>query len=136
GWNSSAQAPAPNVDPASWDRPASGPAISGQGPMSQHWAPPKIEPPHDSSAGWAPPPRADAPQTQEVDNSVWAAPAPTPERASGWSSPVPDGPQASAPSDVWSRLEQGNVVAWARGGFGAAQAAPAAEQLGLERAPE
>ncbi|HYD44695.1 MAG TPA: type VI secretion system-associated FHA domain protein TagH [Phenylobacterium sp.] len=136
GWNAGAPAAAPNVDPAAWDRPPPGPAISGQGPMSQHWSPPKVEPAAPASGGWAPPPQAQARPAPEADNSVWAAPAPAPERASGWSSPVPDGPQASAPSDVWSRLAEGNVVDWARGGFGAAPAAPAGQQLGLDRPSE
>lgn len=115
GWDShGSPRPAP-ADAAGWDRPAPMPAISGQGSMSQNWAPPRAE---------APPP---------PPNSAWASPAPAATPASGWSSPQSNPPPSA--DDVWGRLAAGNVVDWARGGFGSAPA-PAPDPLGLARAPE
>ena len=119
GWDSHAGAPAvarPPEQGSSWDRPIAESAISGLGPMSQHWAAPQAEP--DTIA------------------SVWASPAPDPTPASDWSSPANAAQEASA-SDVWGRLEAGNVVDWARG-FSAPSnvpALPAADPLGLAPPP-
>lgn len=117
GWDSHGSAKPVGVDPASWDRPAPMPAISGQGPMSQNWSPPRVE---------APPP---------PPSSAWGAatPAPAATPASDWSSPQSNPPPSA--EDVWGRLAAGNTVDWARGGFGSAPAA-APDPLGLARAPE
>lgn len=116
GWDSHVPAQPVGVDSATWDRPAPMPAISGQGAMSQNWAPPT------PAAPPAPP------------SSAWGAPAPPPSTpASAWSS-APSQPPPSA-DDVWGRLAAGNAVDWARGGFGAGSA-PAPDPLGLSRTPE
>jgi len=96
GWQS--QPAAAGVDPASWDRPPPAPAISGQGAMSQNWAPPPVDEPQPASA--------------------WATPPPPQTPASDWSSAArePSGPASAA--DVWGQLAASNVVDWARGGFG------------------
>lgn len=122
GWDSHAGGPAPAAAPpgaSGWDRPSAEPAISGVGPLSQHWAAPSAQP--DPSA------------------SVWASasPAPSASSASSWSSPVEDSPRDASATDVWGRLEAGNVVDWARG-FSApsnAPASPAADPLGLAPPP-
>ncbi len=99
GWQP--QQAAASVDEASWDRAPAAPAISGQGAMSQNWAPPV----------------ADAPPVA----SAWATPAPPVTPASGWSSPVSEAPAAPSAVDVWGQLAASNVVDWARGGFGERQ---------------
>jgi type VI secretion system protein len=110
GWKP--QAAAPGADAASWDRPPPQAAISGQGAMSQNWAPPPV----------------DAPPKQD---SVWG-PTPTPIGLppSGFSSPISDGAANPSASDVWGELAAGNVVDWARGGFGEPQR-EAGDPLGL-----
>jgi type VI secretion system FHA domain protein len=113
GWQS--QPAAAGVDAASWERAPAGPAISGQGAMSQAWAPPPV-----NSAPVASPPVA----------SAWATPAPAATPASGWSSPVSDAPAAPSAVDVWGQLAASNVVDWARGGFGE-RSREASDPLGL-----
>jgi len=54
--------------------------------------------------------------------------APAAPAASSWSSAVPDRPTPPSASDVWGQLTQGNVVDWARGGFGTPAPAAAALQ--------
>ncbi|UYY57210.1 type VI secretion system-associated FHA domain protein TagH [Sphingomonas sp. S2-65] len=67
-----------------------------------------------ASQGWAPAPTAsEAPVT-----SAWNTPAPASQAPSGWSSAAPDRPPPPSPDDIWGRLAEGNVVDWARGGFG------------------
>src|SRR5580698_5804186 len=108
GWQP--QPAAAGVDAAAWDRAPPGSAISGQGAMSQAWAPPPVNSPPAASA--------------------WATPAPAATPASGWSSPVSDAPAAPSAVDVWGQLAASNVVDWARGGFGERQA-EAGDPLGL-----
>ncbi|MEZ5749058.1 MAG: type VI secretion system-associated FHA domain protein TagH [Caenibius sp.] len=96
-------APASNL--SAWDAPPPGSAISGSGPMSQHWAPP--------TAAGEPPTVA----------SAWnVAPPPPNTPASDWSSPV-SAPQAPGGDDIWGKFAASNVVDWARGGFGGHQPA-------------
>jgi len=66
--------------------------------------------------------------------SPWEEAAPAPEPASGWSSAAPDRPAAPSADDVWGRIAEGNVVDWARGGFGQPRT-PARDPLGLEPSP-
>ncbi|WP_068079669.1 type VI secretion system-associated FHA domain protein TagH [Novosphingobium rosa] len=125
-----------------WGAPAAAPPSSGWGaptpPASQGWGPPPSsadgwgQAPQDPSDGWgsvpAPPPAssndswapaggAASPSMPDV-SSPWASATPAPQMASGWSSAAPDRPPAPAPDDIWGRLAEGNVVDWARGGFG------------------
>jgi type VI secretion system FHA domain protein len=51
-------------------------------------------------------------------SSTWEAAMPPPEQASAWSSAAPDRPPAPSADDVWGKIAEGNVVDWARGGFG------------------
>ncbi len=117
GWDSpSEHAPSPAV-PASasgWDAPSVGSAISGTGPMSQSWAPPRADPPVAAAA--------------EAVASRWETPAAAPTPASNWSSPASSQPAAPSTDDVWGRVAASNVVDWARGGFGT----PPTPQLGPE----
>jgi type VI secretion system FHA domain protein len=113
GWQP--QQAAAGVDAGSWDRAPARPEISGQGALSQAWAPPPV-----SSAPSASPPVA----------SAWATPAPPATPASGWSSPVSAAPAAPSAVDVWGQLAASNVVDWARGGFGE-RARETPDQLGL-----
>ncbi len=65
---------------------------------------------------------------------MWQAPEAAPDAASGWSSAAPDRPPPPSTDDIWGRIAEGNVVDWARGGFGASAAAPAAsDPLGLDK---
>jgi type VI secretion system FHA domain protein len=107
GWDSHVPAGPVGVDPASWDRPAPQPAISGLGPLSQNWTPPTTEPA--------------APQSPAA--SAWAQPEPAPAAPSAWSSD-PAAPAPRSAQDVWGQLAQQNDVDWARGGFGAPPPAP------------
>lgn len=109
GWGGGGSEPAPpSAD--NWGTPAPESAISGRGAMSQHWAPPRAETPTSPSSVWA--------QT----------PPPAATSASAWSSPAPDAAPAPSASDVWGRLEAGNVVDWARG-FGTPATPPPSETL-------
>lgn len=107
GWDSHGGAPVSGDVARRWDRPAPSAAISGAGAMSSNWAPPRVEPPPPASSAWAEP----------------VAPV-TP--ASNWSSPISAPAAEPSASDVWGKLAQGNVVDWARGGFGSPQPAPVA----------
>lgn len=59
---------------------------------------------------------------------------PAPDPASAWSSAAPDRPAAPSPDDLWGRIAEGNVVDWARGGFGQ-PIEPPRDPLGLSPAP-
>lgn len=65
--------------------------------------------------------------------SAWAQHVEKPDPASGWSSAAPDRPPAPSPDDIWGKMADGNVVDWARGGFGQPQE-QRRDPLGLERA--
>jgi type VI secretion system FHA domain protein len=66
--------------------------------------------------------------------SVWEDSAPAADPASAWSSAAPDRPPPPSAEDVWGRIAEGNVVDWARGGFGQPAAAPR-DPLGLSPKP-
>lgn len=129
GWGASAgsgDASAPPASASGWGAPPPSAAISGAGPMSQNWAPPAAR--EATREGWAP---AAAPPPPPV-SSAWGSPlAPSDAPASGWSSAAPDRPPPPSTDDVWGRIADGNVVDWARGGFGQAPSQPAADPLGL-----
>jgi len=126
-WDGWGNAPAPAADPlplasngaehrpaTGWDPPPS-PGNWGTAPIppapsnNDSWGPRS-----DSGQGWAPAPPAPA----EKVASAWHNPVPDAQPASGWSSAAPDRPPAPSPDDIWGRLAEGNVVDWARGGFG------------------
>jgi type VI secretion system protein len=130
GWDAQGGGAAPPAPPASmsgWDAPAPGSAISGRGPMSQSWAPPAaaVSPASGASAsgGWGP--------TPPPPPSVWEPPQKADEPASGWSSAAPDRPPPPTTDDVWGKIAEGNVVDWARGGFGQPPPPPKIDPLGL-----
>lgn len=114
GWASTTadQPIAPQASASAWGAPPPAAAISGEGPLSQAWAPPPIAQP--PGFGQAP---AAAPSAWDI------APPPPVMPASEWSSPsAPAAPPAA--EDVWGKFAQSNVVDWSRGGFGAPQPAP------------
>lgn len=82
--------------------------------------------PSSSTGGWMPTPGVPDHPVQ----SAWDMPAAAVDPASAWSSSAPDTPPRPSPDDVWGRIAEGNVVDWARGGFGQ-PAAPARDPLGL-----
>jgi type VI secretion system FHA domain protein len=104
GWNDAAGGPAA---PA----PASPPAASrwGQQPSA-----PSVQAPSVGGEAWVP--SARAPDIAVA--SAWSEPPAAAEPASDWSSAAPDRPAAPSADDVWGKLAEGNVVDWARGGFG------------------
>lgn len=86
--------------------------------------------PSAGQSSWAPP----AAPAAAPSASAWDAATPPTEAASGWSSAAPDRPTPPTPDDVWGRLAEGNVVDWARGGFGQ-PVEPVRDPLGLQPAP-
>jgi type VI secretion system FHA domain protein len=115
GWAS--PAPSPSGASAGW-QPQLGPSLARTDQ-------PRVSP-SPVSGGWAAPV---APVEAPV-SSAWSAPIPAAEPASGWSSAAPDRPSAPSPDDVWGRIAEGNVVDWARGGFGQ-PVEPPRDPLGL-----
>jgi type VI secretion system FHA domain protein len=83
----------------------------------------------DGASGWAAPA---TPATPVV--STWDSAIPAPDPASAWSSAAPDRPAAPTPDDLWGRIAEGNVVDWARGGFGQ-PIEPPRDPLGLSPPP-
>jgi type VI secretion system FHA domain protein len=82
------------------------------------------------SSGWAPSARApDLPVA-----SAWEPHVAKADPASAWSSAVPDRPAAPTPDDIWGKISDGNVVDWARGGFGQ-PIVENSDPLGLNKAP-
>ncbi len=133
GWETpSAPAAAPQSSGSSGWGPASGASPSTDDSRFKWGATSAPETPAAPSSGWAPTHNADMPQA--AGNSVWQAPEAAPDPASAWSSAAPDRPAAPSTDDVWGRIAEGNVVDWARGGFGAPAATPAAtDPLGLDK---
>jgi type VI secretion system FHA domain protein len=113
GW-----APTPSASEG-WGQPpvpAGSRSGAAQG-QSDAWGSAPISPSTSGNDSWAPVPGT-APDSAGPVSSAWAS-AETPQQpASGWSSAAPDRPPAPAPDDIWGRLAEGNVVDWARGGFG------------------
>lgn len=122
GWGSVPTAPSSGG--ASW-QPQVGPSLGRQEPYQ---SPAAAAPPPSVSGGWAPSMQATPPVV-----SAWDQPEAKADPASAWSSAAPDRPPAASPDDIWGRIAEGNVVDWARGGFGQ----PAEEKrdpLGLNKA--
>ncbi|KZE17723.1 MULTISPECIES: type VI secretion system-associated FHA domain protein TagH [Sphingomonas] len=155
GWNDTAP-PAPSSPHDGW-APADtgGGASAGWGPLpaatrsggNAGWQPqtgPSLARPEAHRApatGWGPPPErasgwpAPAPATPAAPVvSTWDSAMPAPDPASAWSSAAPDRPPAPSPDDLWGRIAEGNVVDWARGGFGQ-PVEPPRDPLGLNPPP-
>jgi type VI secretion system FHA domain protein len=116
-----APAPEPASPPASqggWDAPAA--------PASRGWGTPLPPPAPPVSQGWSPDANIAPPSLSQGASgaSTLEAAPPAPPPASAWSSPAPTTAPAPSPDDIWGRIAEGNVVDWARGGFGQ-PAAPA-----------
>jgi len=82
------------------------------------------------SGGWAP--DHDSGRLPSGHGSMWQAEEAAPAPASGWSSAVPDKPAGPSMDDIWGRIAEGNVVDWARGGFGAPAQPAMSDPLGLD----
>ncbi|SFS03821.1 type VI secretion system-associated FHA domain protein TagH [Sphingomonas jatrophae] len=117
GWGSPPPATGPAPSNASWAAPA--PAPASPSPTSSFAAPTEAFVPTHKTVEQAPNP------------SAWDRPAEQGQAASGWSSAVADRPSAPTADDVWGKINDGNVVDWARGGFGAAAAPAETDKLGL-----
>jgi len=115
---------------SAWGAPPASAAISGTGPMSQHWAAPKADglaaPAPTPAPGWGPTTQSEPPAASnwgspaaEPAPSTWSAPAPPPSTpASGWSVAPGAAPSPPSADDIWGKIAASNVVDWARGGFG------------------
>jgi len=125
GWDSAPPPPAPGKP---W-QPQVGPSLARpEAHRAGDWS--AAAPSPVGGGGWSPSARApDLPVA-----SAWTAATPAPAPASDWSSAVPDRPAAPTPDDVWGRIAEGNVVDWARGGFGQPVDAPR-DPLGLAPPP-
>jgi type VI secretion system FHA domain protein len=108
GWDAT---PAPATGAGQW-QPALSPGLAPR--EAYHPLPSNVAPRSSDDAGWAPSHRAPDMPVQ----SAWDTPTPAADPASSWSSSAPDRPPAPSPDDVWGRIAEGNVVDWARGGFG------------------
>lgn len=115
GWD--AAPPPPPRDNARW-QPEVGPSLARPdahrqaGGQDGNYG--RDRTPAPAGSGWAPSGAVALPPVA----SAWESPAPDTDPASGWSSAAPDRPAAPSPDDVWGRIAEGNVVDWARGGFG------------------
>ena len=121
GWGAP-PASAPGASPG-W-APQTGPSLARP---TAHRAP-AAPPPAAPGGGWSPAQAAPAPPVQ----SAWEAQIAPPAPASGWSSAAPDRAPAPSADDIWGKISEGNVVDWARGGFGQPIDAPA-DPLGLNK---
>lgn len=108
-------------------QPEIGPSLARPEAHRAASAPPPSSP---AQGGWAPA----SPVPEAPVASSWTAATPAPDPASGWSSAAPDRPAAPSPDDVWGRIAEGNVVDWARGGFGQ-PVEQRRDPLGLQPAP-
>ena len=146
GWDSHLPAPSAPPPPTDslddWGAPPVDPAASlGGGGASASWHPAETTP-AEGGMRWGAPPVAPAAPRQAGGwapshhlpelpvASVWRGQEPPPDPASAWSSAAPDRPPAPSPDDVWGKIVEGNVVDWARSGFGSPQP-PRRDPLGL-----
>jgi len=129
GWDA---ASSPAADTGKRWQPQLGPSLASSGPhqAASNWGSQSVPAQRPGRlSGWVPDAAAPPPPVA----SVWE-PAPTAQApASGWSSAAPDRPAAVAPDELWGRIAEGNVVDWARGGFGQPAERPA-DPLGLSPA--
>lgn len=156
GWDADASSDG-GANEAALPRPTSGwdtPPAQASGTGSSAGWQPQLGPTlarredHQVAAGWgsrpspsspAPAPRGggwqpDAAAALPPSMSVWDEATPPPPPASAWSSAAPAHAAPVSPDDLWGRIAEGNVVDWARGGFGQPVEAPR-DPLGLSPAP-
>lgn len=124
-WDST-PAPTSSVSSGRW-QPQIGPGLARP---ERHRSPTPLAAPPSTGGGW----HATQATPDTPVASAWNAHAPAADPASDWSSAAPDRPAAPSPDDVWGRIAEGNVVDWARGGFGQPIEAPS-DPLGLSRPP-
>lgn len=135
GW-----APAPSTDNTGWGppparsqssdwKPQTGPALARKDPYRAAATWDAVPAPPASNAGWSNPAVPPPPV-----RSTWDTAAPPTDPASAWSSAAPDRPPPPSPDDLWGRIAEGNVVDWARGGFGQ-PVEPPRDPLGLGPGP-
>ncbi|RHW17008.1 type VI secretion system-associated FHA domain protein TagH [Sphingomonas gilva] len=124
GW--AAPPPAPSGGGQSW-APQTGPSLARPAAHRAHEGGAAAAP-SVSGAGWSPAQRAPEPPVR----STWEEQMPAPDPASGWSSAAPDRAPPPSPDDIWGKISEGNVVDWARGGFGQPIETPA-DPLGLNK---
>jgi type VI secretion system FHA domain protein len=126
GWAAPPAAATPGASPG-W-APQTGPSLARPAAHRAHAGagapPPSVAP----GGGWSPAQRAPEPPVQ----SAWEAQMPAPDPASAWSSAAPDRAPAPSADDIWGKISEGNVVDWARGGFGQPVEA-ASDPLGLNK---
>jgi len=131
GWDASGSgASAAPGNASAWAAQPASAAISGTGPMSQHWAAPRADrstmPEQPPSSGWGSAPNGSVssasnwgPPVTEPTPSTWSTPTPPPSPpASNWSVAASTAPAPPSADDIWGKIAASNVVDWARGGFG------------------
>lgn len=92
-------------------------------PAASDWRAPTAPITGADPNGWGASPTS-TPAADSGPASSWGVSTPVPLKpASDWSSPAAPPPPPAA-DDIWGKFSQSNVVDWARGGFGASQAAP------------
>lgn len=150
GWEKWDTSPRPEPAPpasSGWGSAPGAAAPSSSSTPSGGWAPAGVSTSSDSRFGWgksqgeaAPPAPAGGwgPSHDASDiphgGSSWQAPEAAPDPASAWSSAAPDRPAPPSADDVWGKIAEGNVVDWARGGFGAPPPQQQHDPLGLNPA--
>lgn len=115
-------------------QPQTGPSLARPEPhraASSVWGDIPAAPASPPRGGWTP--EAAAPPPPVV--SAWDSAAPPADPASPWSSAAPDRPPTPSPNELWGRIAEGNVVDWARGGFGQPVERPR-DPLGLNPEPQ
>ena len=98
---------------ASW-APSGGPGLARPEAHRAHAVGATPAQPASFGGGWAPSHRA----PDIAVKSAWEAQIAAPDPASAWSSAAPDRPPPPSTDDIWGKIADGNVVDWARGGFG------------------
>jgi len=129
GWFDAAGAARGSDSVGGWD--ASPPAAAAPADGFRWGDPPQPPPRAAQGGGWAPSHRV--PDAAPV--STWETPAAQQDPPSPWSSAAPDRPPPPRAADVWGRIAEGNVVDWARGGFGQPADQPT-DPLGLDLGAE
>jgi type VI secretion system FHA domain protein len=138
GWDAPPPQPLSTGSSAGW-QPQVGPSLArredhqvatGWDSRPSFSSPVPSQAPAPRSSGWQPDAAAALPQA----TSVWDEATPPPPPASAWSSASPAHAAPVSPDDLWGRIAEGNVVDWARGGFGQPVEAPR-DPLGLAPAP-
>ncbi|MDO7844590.1 FHA domain-containing protein, partial [Sphingomonas immobilis] len=113
GWGAPSSSPAPGGG-GGW-QPQTGPSLAKpDAHRAASWGSPTPSAPPPVASGWAPSASVPLPAVQ----SAWEPHVEKQQQASDWSSAAPDRPPVASPDDIWGKIADGNVVDWARGGFG------------------